>query len=114
MILNEWTRLPSWMGIVVTCRPERRGVLLSPLPALAPLRLEGHSADNREDVFQFLNCTLAGLPSADLVHAGGWAMPLDSGHAHLNAGPGKRRPAPTRSNLIFPSRSQERSRFLSQ
>ncbi len=68
------------MGIVITCRPERRGVLLSPLPSLAPLRLEEASVTNREDVFQFLNFTLAraGLSPADLVHCGTkLALPLD-------------------------------------
>jgi hypothetical protein len=72
LLVNDWNRLPSWLGLVISTND--KGVLTSPLGAMGPLRLEPGSPTNREDVFALLcnhfAATCPGSPPMELARTG--------------------------------------------
>ncbi len=69
MLARDAQRLPDWLGIVVTSRPEFD--VKTPLQALNPFRLDTRSESNRADIRDYLRRELAlhlqNLPNADRI-----------------------------------------------
>ena len=60
-IASEFDRLPSWVRIIVTSRPDREVTV--PLQSFSPWRLDSHTEENERDIVSYIRHRLDGYRS---------------------------------------------------